>query len=144
MWLDRPMTTEELLRLTNRNMVAFDLVLGSSALLAPDATLRALGHDEPSPDARHLFRRCGPIWLTFAAAHLVAARRDRPEDWWALAWLRGTELATDIVWSRSGAFSRPGARAGMWFAGLSNLAMSVGFARLARERPSRPRLFRRG
>jgi len=138
------MTTEELLRLTNRNMVAFDLMLGSSALLAPDATLRALGHDEPSPDARHLFRRCGPIWLTFAAAHLVAARRDRPEDWWALAWLRGTELATDIVWSRSGAFSRPGARAGLWFAGLSNLAMSVGFARLAREPATRPRFFRRG
>jgi hypothetical protein len=138
------MTTEELLRLTNRNMVAFDLVLGSSALLAPEATLRALGHDEPSPDARHLFRRCGPIWLTFAAAHLVAARRDRPEDWWALAWLRGTELATDIVWSRSGAFSRPGARAGLWFAGLSNLAMSVGFARLAREPATRPRFFRRG
>ena len=35
MWLDpAPMTTEELLRLTNRNMVAFDLALGSSALLA--------------------------------------------------------------------------------------------------------------
>ena len=46
-------------------------------------------------------RRCGPIWLTFAAAHAVAARRNRPEDWWALAWLRGTELATDVVWSRS-------------------------------------------
>ena len=49
----------------------------------------------------HLFRRCGPIWLTFAAAHAVAAARDRPEDWWALAWLRGTEIATDVVWSRS-------------------------------------------
>ena len=138
------MTTEEMLRLTNRNMVAFDLVLGSSALLAPDATLRALGHDEPSPDARELFRRCGPIWLTFAAAHLVAARRDRPEDWWALAWLRGTELATDIVWSRSASFSRPGARAGLWFAGASNLAMAAGFAHLARARETpRRRLFRR-
>ncbi|MDX6582949.1 MAG: hypothetical protein QOI10_2133 [Solirubrobacterales bacterium] len=133
MWLDRRMTTEEMLRLTNRNMIGFDLALGSAALLAPDATLRILGHDEPSPDARHLFRRCGPIWLTFAAAHLVAERRDRPEDWWALAWLRGTELATDIVWSRSASFSRPGARAGMWVAGLSNLAMAVGFARLARR-----------
>jgi hypothetical protein len=145
MWLDRHMTTEEALRLTNRNMVGFDLALGSSALLAPDATLRALGHDEPAPDARELFRRCGPIWLTFAAAHLVAARRDRPEDWWALAWLRGTELATDIVWSRSAAFKRPGARAGLWLAGAGNLAMALGFARLARERESRPRrLFRRG
>jgi hypothetical protein len=133
------MTTQELLRMTNRNMAGFDLVLGSSALLAPDAALRVLGHDEPSPDARELFRRCGPIWLTFAAAHLVAARRDRPEDWWALAWLRGTELATDIVWSRSAAFKRPGARAGLWMAGVANLAMSLGFASLARERTSAPR-----
>jgi hypothetical protein len=133
------MDPEQLLRLTNRNMIGFDLALGSAALLAPDATLRVLGHDEPSPDARHLFRRCGPIWLTFAAAHLVAARRDRPEDWWALAWLRGTELATDIVWSRSAAFSRPGARAGMLMAGAGNLAMAVGFGWLARERSQRPR-----
>ena len=55
------MDPEELLRQTNRNMVAFDLALGSAALVAPDATLRVLGHDEPSPDARELFRRCGPI-----------------------------------------------------------------------------------
>ena len=74
MWLDRQVDIEALLRLTNRNLIAFDAALGSGALLAPDATLRALGHDEPSPDARHLFRRCGPIWLTFAAAHAVAER----------------------------------------------------------------------
>jgi hypothetical protein len=145
MWLDPPpVTAEDLLRLTNRNMVAFDLALGSGTLLAPEATLRVLGHDRPSPETRDLFRRCGPIWLTFAAAHLVAARRDRPEDWWALAWLRGTELATDIVWSRSPAFSRPGARAGLWLAGAANLAMALGFARLAGERAARQRrLFRR-
>jgi hypothetical protein len=140
------MDLAEALRLTNRNMIAFDLALGTGALVAPDATLRLLGHDEPSPDARHLFRRCGPIWLTFAAAHAVADRRDRPEDWWALAWLRGTELATDIVWSRSASFSRPGARAGLWFAGACNLAMALGFATLAREnsRTSRvKRLLRR-
>jgi hypothetical protein len=124
-------------------MIVFDLLLGSAALTAPDATLRALGHNEPSPDARHLFRRCGPIWLTFAAAHLVAHHRDRPEDWWALAWLRGTELATDVVWSRSASFTRPGARAGMWLAGGANLAMAVGFAKLARERPKRRGLLRR-
>ncbi len=117
----------------NRNMIVFDLVLGTGALLAPAATLKVLGHERPSEDAEELFRRCAPIWLTFAAAHLVAARRGRPRDWWALAWLRGTELATDIVWSRSPAFTRPGARAGLWFAGLSNLAMTVGFAALARE-----------
>jgi len=141
MWLDRAVDTEEFLRLTNRNMIGFDLALGSAALLAPDATLRALGHDDPPPEARELFRRCGPIWLTFAAAHLVAARRDRPEDWWALAWLRGTEIATDIVWSRSPAFSRPGARAGLWLAGVANLGMSLGFARIARERRSRRRRY---
>jgi hypothetical protein len=78
-----------------------------------------LGHDRPSPDAEHLFRRCGPIWLSFAAAHAVAARRNRPVDWWALAWLRGTELATDIVWSRSDSFRRPGARSGLRLAGVS-------------------------
>jgi hypothetical protein len=136
---------EDLLRLTNRNMIGFDLALGSGALLAPDATLRVLGHDDPSPDARELFRRCGPIWLTFAAAHAVAERRGESEDWWALAWLRGTELATDIVWSRSAAFTRPGARAGLWFAGACNLAMALGFARLAQERkrPARRGLLRR-
>ncbi len=139
------MDLDDALRLTNRNMIGFDLALGTGALLAPDATLRVLGHDEPSPDARHLFRRCGPIWLTFAAAHAVAERRDSPEDWWALAWLRGTELATDVVWSRSASFSRPGARAGLWFAGAANLAMALGFAKLARDGASRrrPRRFLR-
>jgi hypothetical protein len=126
------MTLEGELHRLNRNMIVFDLVLGTGALLAPAHTLRVLGHDKPSEDAEYLFRRCGPIWLTFAAAHLVAHRRRRRRDWWALSWLRGTELLTDVVWSRSGAFSRPGARAGMWFAGLSNLAMTLGFAHLAR------------
>jgi hypothetical protein len=133
MWLDRAMALDRELRRLNRNMIAFDLVLGSGALLAPSQTLRVLGHDEPSDDARELFRRSGPVWLTFAAAHLVAYRRDRSKDWWALSWLRGTELATDILWSRSPAFSRPGARAGLWLAGLGNLAMTVGFRHLARR-----------
>jgi hypothetical protein len=125
------MTLEELLRQTNRNMIGFDLALGTAALLAPTATLRVLGHDTPSEDARHLFQRCGPIWLTFAAAHLVAERRGRRDDWWALAWLRGTELATDAVWARSPAVSRPGAKAGLVLAGVANLAMTLGFAHMA-------------
>lgn len=137
MWLDRRIDFDALLRLANRNLIAFDLALGGGALLAPDATLRALGHDEPSPDARHLFRRCAPIWLTFAAAHAVADRRGAPEDWWALAWLRGTELATDVVWSRSASFSRPGSRPALWLAGAFNGAVALGFARVARRRPSR-------
>lgn len=115
-------------------MVGFDLALGSATLLAPERTLQAIGHDAPSEDARHLFRRCGPIWLTFAAAHAVAALRDEPADWWALAWLRGTEIATDVVWSASPALSRPGAKAGLRLAGAYNLAVALGFGSLARRR----------
>jgi hypothetical protein len=128
------MTLEQALRITNRNMAGFDLVLGSAAIAAPEATLRVLGHDEPSPDAAHLFRRCGPIWLTFAAAHTVAALRDEPRDWWALAWLRGTEIATDALWSASPAVSRPGAKLGLRLAGVANVAMAAGFAWLATRR----------
>jgi hypothetical protein len=124
----------ELLRLQNRFMIGFDLVLGSGALLAPSATLSVLGHDQPDPATRELFRRCGPIWLTFAAAHAVAERRGEPRDWWALAWLRGTEILTDAVWSISPGFTRPGARAGLWFAGVSNLAMALGFGQLGQRR----------
>ncbi len=127
------MDLEGLLRQTNRNMAVFDLVLGTVTLAAPDKTLRAFGHDEPSDDARELFRRCGPIWLTFAAAHAVAHFRDDERDWWALAWLRGTEIATDVLWARSAAFSRPGARAGMVSAGVANVAMAAGFAWLSRR-----------
>jgi hypothetical protein len=127
------MTLEAQLKRQNAFMVGFDLALGSAALLAPDQTLRLLGHDTPSDDARHLFRRCGPIWLTFAAAHAIALSRGKKEDWWALAWLRGTEMATDAVWAQSPAVSRPGAKAGLYFAGAANVAMALGFAWLARR-----------
>ena len=127
------MPGDDVIRLANRGMVAFDLLLGTATIAAPDATLRVLGHDRPSDDARELFRRCGPIWLTFAAAHTVAAARDRPEDWWALAWLRGTEIATDALWAESAAISRPGAKLGLRLAGVGNLAMALGFAWLARR-----------
>ncbi|MEK6227831.1 MAG: hypothetical protein AABM31_00715 [Actinomycetota bacterium] len=127
------MTAADALELHNRGMVAFDLALGAGALAAPDATLRLLGHAEPSDDARELFRRCGPIWLTFAAAHAVAAARGRPEDWWALAWLRGTEVLTDVVWSRSPAFRDTRTRVALVGAGLGNLAMAAGFGWLGRR-----------
>jgi hypothetical protein len=127
------MTLERVLRIANAKMIAFDLVLGSAAIAAPATTLRVIGHDEPSPDAKHLFRRCGPIWLTFAAAHLVAARRGRPADWQALAWLRGTEIATDALWAGSPAVSRPGAKLGLRLAGVANIAMAAGFAWMARR-----------
>jgi hypothetical protein len=125
------MDLQQAIERQNLSMVAFDLALGAGALTAPDATLKLLGHAEPSEDARELFRRCGPIWLTFAAAHALAARRGRSEDWWALAWLRGTELFTDVVWSRSPAFKTDRARAMMVGAGVGNLAMSVAFGWLA-------------
>lgn len=127
------MTLEQALRLTNRNMIAFDLALGSAAIAAPEATLRVLGHDEPSPDAAHLFRRCGPIWLTFAAAHALAEHRGEQRDWWALAWLRGTEIATDALWAGSPALSRPGAKLGLRLAGVANVAMAAGFVWLSRR-----------
>jgi hypothetical protein len=125
---------DELIELHNKTMIAFDLALATGALLAPDRTLAVLGHDAPSDDARELFRRCAPIWFTFAAGHAVAAKRGEQRDWWALAWLRGTELVTDVLWSRSPAFTRPGARRGMWVAGAANAAMALGFARLASKR----------
>jgi hypothetical protein len=128
------METERVVQGANLGMVAFDLALGTGTLLAPDATLRLLGHDPPSPDARELFRRCGPIWLTFAAAHAVAAVRGRREDWWALAWLRATELLTDVVWARSPAVGSPLSKAALRGAGLGNLVLSAGFASLARAR----------
>ena len=78
--LARAMTLAERLQLVNRGMIAFDLLLGTATLAAPRATLRALGHDEPSPDAEYLFRRCGPIWLTYAAAHRVPTRAG-PTRW---------------------------------------------------------------
>ena len=79
------MSPSDTLRLVNAGMIGFDLALGTGALLAPATTLRLLGHEPPAPDAEALFRRAGPIWLTFAAAHAVAApstsmrvRRDAP------------------------------------------------------------------
>jgi hypothetical protein len=124
----------DLVRLTNRNMIAFDLALGSAALLAPDATLKALGHEAPSEDARYLFQRCAPIWLTFAAAHLLADRRDGSGDWYGVAWLRATEIFTDVLWSRSPAVSRPLAKQGLWLAGAFNLALALGARKVARAR----------
>ena len=128
---------ERLLRIHNVSMAGFDLALGSGALLAPRETLRTLGHRAPAPETEELFRRLGPIWLTFAAAHAVAAARGQSQDWWALAWLRATEIGTDVVWSRSPGFRRPGAKAALWFAGAGNLAMAAGFGWLSGRRRGR-------
>jgi hypothetical protein len=126
-------TIADHLQRTNKFMIGFDLALGLGALLAPTTTLRVLGHEEPSPDAEELFRRCGPIWLTFAAAHATAASRGAQRDWWALAWLRGTEIATDALWAESAAVSRPGAKLGLRLAGLFNLVVALGFGWLSKR-----------
>jgi hypothetical protein len=116
----------------NRAMVGFDLALGTAAVATPRLVLRALGHAPPSPDAEALLRRSGPVWLTFAAAHLVAARRGAPRDWWALAWLRGTEVLTDVLWAEGPGFKRrPDARLVLRGAGVANAGMALAFARRA-------------
>src|SRR3954453_11241712 len=79
---------EQLLRNQNRFMIGFYVVLGTGTLLAPDQTLKLLGHREPWDDARATFRRCVAIWLMFAPAHTRAGVRGEPRDWWAIAWLR--------------------------------------------------------
>jgi hypothetical protein len=120
--------TDAWLERLNAGMVVFDLSLGALAIAAPRAGLRLLGHRRPPEDAAWLFRRCGPIWLTFAAGHLAAARRGEPRDWWALAWLRGTEIATDALWAQSPAFRADWrARQTLRLAGVGNLAMALGF-----------------
>ena len=127
------MSLEDSARLVNRGMVGFDLALGLGALAAPRVTLELLGHTRPSADAAELFRRCGPVWLTFAAGHAVAEARGEPRDCWALAWMRGSEIATAALFSRSPGFRRPGARLSLWGAGAANVAMAVGFGALARR-----------
>lgn len=123
----------KLVRDVNRAMIAFDLALGAAAILRPDLTLRVIGHVRPSDDARQLFRRNGPIWLTFAAAHVMAATRGSSRDWWAVAWLRATEIATDPLWSGSPGIRRAHNRAGLKVAGGFNLALALGAAHVARS-----------
>jgi hypothetical protein len=138
------MDLEGLVRLQNRFMIGFDLVLGSATLIAPRATLRFFGHEEPSPEVIAGFRRLSWVWLTFSAAHANAERRDEPQDWWALAWLRGTEMLADPIWSSSPGWRRPGSRPSLWFSGVANTAMTAGFAWMATRKPSRrARLLRR-
>jgi hypothetical protein len=121
------------LKAQNAFMIAFDIGLGGVAIANPRLGLKLLGHKQPSHDAEWLFRRCGPIWLTFAAAHALAAARGDRRDWWALAWLRGTELATDALWAQGPGFDTARARATMRLAGVANGMMAAGFAALAAD-----------
>ncbi|MBJ7457467.1 MAG: hypothetical protein JHC74_15555 [Thermoleophilia bacterium] len=127
------MTPRETLRLVNAGMIGFDLALGAGAIAAPATTLRIIGHEAPSPDAEALFRRAGPIWLTFAAAHLVATVRGRPEDWLAVAWLRGTEIGTDVLWAQSPGVRTARTRWALRGASAFNLGLSLACAAMARH-----------
>ena len=124
--------------MTNRNMIGFDLALGTGALLAPDATLRALGHEDPSPDARELFRRCGPIWLTFAAAH--ADRRTSATAPRTGGRSRGCAAPSSPRTSSGRAHRRSSAPAlgpGFGWRAPRTWRWRLGFAWLARQKPSR-------
>ena len=114
-------------------MVGVDGALAAGALLAPARTLRLLGHRDPSEDTTGLFRRCAPIWATFAAAHVFAVTRGDERDWWALSWLRATEVATEVIWARSPGFTNHTQRAMLASLGAANLAMTVAYAARARQ-----------
>src|SRR3954466_5631228 len=125
-------------------MMGFGLVVGAAALIAPRWTLGLVGHDEPSPEVIAGFRRQSWVWLTFAAAHANAERRGEPQDWWALVWVRGSEMLADPIWSSSPGWRRPGSRPSLWFSGIANTAMTAGFAWMANRKPTRrQRLLRR-
>jgi hypothetical protein len=126
---------DKTLQTQNLSMVAFDGALAAGALLAPRGTLRLIGHRHPSADAVWLFRRCAPIWATFAAAHATAAIRGEPQDWWALAWLRATEIGTDILWAQSPGFSGSKRRLLLAGAAVANLAMTAAYRASARRGP---------
>jgi hypothetical protein len=127
-------TLTRALGMQNRAMVAVEAALGAGAIAAPERTLRLMGHEDRSAAAVREFRRFAPIFLTLAAAHALAAVRGNTEDWWALAGLRATELATEPVWKRSAAFSTPTQRRVIAGAAGANLAMSLGLARVAARR----------
>jgi hypothetical protein len=121
-----------MLKLTNWIMIGVDFGFGIAALLSPRRTMRFFGHDNPSPDAEHLFRNSAGLWLTFGAAHTVAAARGRDEDWWALAWLRATEVLVNAVWFFSPSVTRLRPRFFLFRATFFNLILALGFRRIAR------------
>ena len=63
------------------------------------------------------------IWLEILPAGSIG---------WGEAW-PSVRLLARSAFSASPAVSRPGAKAGLWLAGLYNLAVALGFARLARS-----------
>ena len=127
------MTLETAVKTVNRGMIGFDLALATATLIAPDRVMRLLGHDEPDAESKHLFRRNAPIWFTFAAAHAVAERRGEPSDWWALTWLRSIEFGTDALWAASPGFKKRRSKVVLAGAGVANMALSAGFAHLAKH-----------
>lgn len=120
----------------NAGLIAFDLTLGLAALTVPARTLQALGHRSPGDETTALFRRCGPVWLTYAAAHALASRRGSGRDWAGVAWLRATEIGTDALWATSPGFrASRRARLSLRAASAFNLWITVAAARRAAALP---------
>ena len=129
------MTLEQALRLTNRNMIAFDLILGSGGDRSPPRRRSGCSATtSPPPTPRASSSAAARSGSPSPPPTPSPPLRDEPRDWWALAWLRGTEIATDALWAESPAVSRPGAKAGLRLAGVANLAMAAGFAWLSKRK----------
>jgi hypothetical protein len=96
-------------------MLAVDLGLGAGALAVPTRTLRLMGQANPSEDAVWLFRRCGPVWLTFAAGHALI----------------------EPAWSRSPVSGNAGLRTAIAATAGATLAFSLGYAQLTSRRRRR-------
>jgi hypothetical protein len=127
---------ERTLKYTNWVMIAIDFGFGVAALVAPRRTMHFFGHDEPTKEAEHLFRNSAGMWLTFGAAHTVAAARGSKKDWWALAWLRTTEMLINGIWFFSPSVKRLRPRFFLFRATFFNLLLALGFRALARSKES--------
>src|SRR3954465_13825132 len=107
-------------------MIGFDLALGSATLIAPRATLRFFGHEEPSPEVIAGFRRQSWVWLTFAAAPANAERGDEPPDWGGAGGAAGLVGARLATWDRDAGRPDLVVLAGLAAPGQSSIAVVLG------------------
>src|SRR4051794_7719584 len=107
-------------------MIGFDLLLGSTSLIAPRSTLRFFGHEEPSPEVIAGLRRLSGMWLTSAAAHPNAERGGEAQEWGAPGGLGGSEFPAAPIWSPPPGGRRPATRPPLCFPGPANTAMTAG------------------
>jgi hypothetical protein len=78
-------------------LAVFDLVLGATALFAPDLYL-SLMHPRYAGGATYLLARTGAIWLVFAAVEAAAAVTLRRELVLVVAALRLMDVPADLVY----------------------------------------------